>query len=308
MPKIHIDRSIEIKASSQDIFDSLVDFKQWTKWSPWLLMEQGVQIDYAADGQSYEWKGSRIGQGRMRLEHSLPPHEISYDLQFLKPYKSKSKVFFQIEEGIDECHVTWGMDTSLPFYMGWMKKSLTANLQADYQRGLFMLKDYLEKGEAATVLHEEGVVDFRGCQYVGTTSECTVDEMVSVMSEDMRDLSFWVDNEELDIVGEPMTIYHKVDRIKNECAFTVAVPVYEAPDDLPAPFHSGKIPPLKALKIVHEGPYHHLANAWSLCSMMIQNKEIKPIKGFPPFEVYLNDPQDTADELLETAIYYPVKA
>lgn len=307
MPKIHIEQSIEIKSSSQEVFDSLVDFKQWQKWSPWLILEGGVQLEYAEDGKSYEWSGNRIGAGRMRLEQTLPPTEVNFDLQFLKPYKSQAKVFFQIEEVGGVSLVTWSMDTSLPFYLGWMKKSLVANLNWDYRRGLLMLKDFLEKGEVASQLHEEKDVHFAGCLYVGTTSECSIEGMEESMSQDMRELSFWVDDEELDIQGEPMTIYHKVDRVNDLCAFTVAVPVFEYPEELPSPFHTGKIPPLKATRITHEGPYHHLSNAWAMGNMMIQNKEIKPIKGFPPFEVYLNDPQDTADELLETAIYYPVK-
>lgn len=306
MPKVHVERSIAIKASSQKVYESLLDFQQWPKWSPWLMLESGVKLTYAQDGLSYDWEGQRIGAGGMQVEGSQPNRLITYRLQFLKPYKSKAKISFELADLDQACQVTWKMDTSLPFFLGWMKKSLVANLNSDYQRGLLLLKDYMEKGEAPSVLHEEGRVQYPGCRYVGITTECQIAEMTDTMATDMKELSFWVDDEELEIQGEPFTIYHKMDRIKNECAFTVAVPVAEVPADLPSPFHGGKIPALSAVKIVHEGPYHHLANAWAMGQTMIQNKEMKPVKGYPPFEVYLNDPQDTADELLETAVYFPV--
>ena len=307
MPKIHIARQTTIKSPLDKVHNILSDFKQWAAWSPWLIMEKGVQMNYAEDGKSYSWEGKRVGAGKMTLTHSTAT-SLKYDLLFLKPFKSKAKVGFELKESGKYTDVIWTMDTSLPFFMFWMTKQMVAFMNSDYDRGLVMLKEYVEKGEVLSRMEEEGVVKYKGCQYVGVTTECTVDEMPEQMAEDFRSLSLWVDDEELEISGEPFTIYHKMDRVKNEAAFTVGIPVEEFPDEIPSPYHDGKIPTLSAFMILHEGPYHHLGNPWTLGYMMARNKEIKLRKGYPPFEVYLNDPQDTADELLETAIYFPVEA
>jgi effector-binding domain-containing protein len=307
MPKIHIKRSTVINASVSKIYEVLIDFRQWPIWSPWLRLEPGAKIEIAEDGESYQWEGKRVGSGKMTIIGITPNEESVYDLLFLKPFKSRATVAFKLEAQGNACLVTWLMDTSLPFYMGWMKKTMIANMNADYDRGLLMLKDYLEKGEVVSESYEEGVSHYPGCSYVGVTTECTLEEMKSTMEDDFSELSIWVDNEELDVVGEPLTIYHKVDRVKNQCAFTIAVPIEGEPASIPRPYHMGNIPEMKTFKILHEGPYKHLSNAWALGAAMIQSKEIDVIKGYPPFEIYENDPQDTADELLETGIYFPVK-
>lgn len=306
MPKIRIARQITIKSPVDRVHKVLSDFKKWPTWSPWLIMEKGVKLEYAENGKSYEWDGKRVGSGRMTLTHS-DPKSLRFDLQFLKPFRSKAKVGFDLKEDGKNTVVIWLMDTSLPFFMFWMVKQMTAFMSADYDRGLLMLKEYVEQGEVLSHMEEEGVVSYKGCQYVGVTTECTVDEMPSQMADDFKAISHWVDDEEMEINGEPFTIYHKMDRVKNEVAFTVGIPVEEFPDVIPSPYHQGKIPALNAFVILHEGPYHHLGNPWTLGYMMARNKEIKLRKGFPPFEVYLNNPQDTADELLETAIYFPVE-
>lgn len=306
MPKIHINRSIEIHSPASDIFEVLIDFKQWTDWSPWLILEKETSLEFAPEGNAYQWEGKKIGSGRMAITHKTLNAEIRYELQFLKPFKSRAKIMFSITDKGESCNVSWVMDSSLPFYMGWMKKPMIANMNADYDRGLLMLKDYIELGEVPSQTFDEGIVSFQGCHYVGITTECSIEEMASTMNSDFGDLMLWVDDEEIEVIGEPLTIYHKMDRIKNECAFTVAVPIDELPEEIPDPYHTGKIPPLKAHKLTHEGPYRHLGNVWALGQMMIRDKSIKTKKGFPPFETYLNDPQDTADELLETAVFFPV--
>jgi effector-binding domain-containing protein len=199
------------------------------------------------------------------------------------------------------------MDTNPSFSLLWGKKKLIASMSIDYDRGLLMLKDYLETGSVHSRMEEFGVVTFPSCKYIGVTTECSISEMKEQMQNDRHGLSLFVEEDDMDVTGESFTIYHKWDLAKEQVAFTVGIPVADELVGLESPFHAGKIPKLKAFKIIHEGPYRHLGNAWSLGNMMARNKEIKFRKGYPPFEVYNNDPQDTADEFLETDLYFPLE-
>jgi predicted transcriptional regulator YdeE len=306
MPKIHIDRSIEISADVSEIFQVLIDFSQWKDWSPWLILDPKAKMDISPEGDEYQWEGSRVGKGKMTITGYTPNKEAVYQLAFFKPFKSNAVVAFQIEHQGSVCVLHWIVDSSLPFYLSWLKKPMLASMTYDYDRGLKMLKDYVEHGEVPSRVYEEGLTEYRGCQYVGITTECTMEEMEITKKSDFDELTVWIDNEEVEVYGEPLTIYHMMDLVKKTCAFTVAVPVAEIPDHMPRPLHSGSIPKLTAFKFLHEGPYHHLGNCWALAEAMTKNKEIRLKKGFPPFEIYESDTQDTADELLETAIYFPV--
>ena len=46
MPAIHISKSIEIAATPDVVFQSLLDFKQWRSWSPWLIAEPTCPVTY----------------------------------------------------------------------------------------------------------------------------------------------------------------------------------------------------------------------------------------------------------------------
>ena len=64
------------------------------------------------------------------------------DLTFLKPCKSQAKVAFYLKEEGASTQVRWTMDSVLPFFLFWMKKSMEAYISQDYGRGLRLLKDF----------------------------------------------------------------------------------------------------------------------------------------------------------------------
>jgi len=49
-----------------------------------------------------------------------------------------------------------------------------------------------------------------------------------------------------------------------------------------------------------------LGTAWATQVMHQRAKKFKSKKGLVPFEVYLNNPQDTEEKELKTAVCFPV--
>ena len=128
------------------------------------------------------------------------------------------------------------------------------------------------------------------------------------MEEDFgKIMSYLKDNDQVEVTGKGFSIYHKWDMVKKKVSYTAGVPVSKVPTNLPADIISGAIPSAKTYKLRHTGSYKHLGNAWSTMYNMVQNKEIKPVKGFHPFELYINTPEDTKEEELVTDIYFAVK-
>ncbi|MEL6389833.1 MAG: SRPBCC family protein, partial [Bacteroidota bacterium] len=151
MPKMHIHRTIDINAPKEDIKAVLTDFNQWQEWSPWLIAEPAAKVEIADDAQSYRWTGARTGEGEMAIT-STTDDLIKYDLRFIKPWKSESKVTFGLHAQEDHTKVSWTMDSSLPFFLFWMKKSMEAFVGSDYDRGLNMLKKKIETGSVPSKL------------------------------------------------------------------------------------------------------------------------------------------------------------
>lgn len=306
MPKLNVDRSIKIDAPVADVFSKLNDFNHWQPWSPWLIQEPDAKVTVAEDTKSYSWEGNRIGSGQMKIENEEENKSIHYDLQFLKPWKSKAKTWFEFAEDGDGTKVTWYMDSSLPWFMFWMKNQMNAFIGMDYERGLSMLKDYVEKGSVPSSVDLKGVQSFGPAQFVAKSTSTTIEEMGPAMEKDLGELMGWA-AENGGYNGYPITVYHKWDMVNRRVEYTTGVPVDELPGELKAGFTTLNIPEIQTYTVTHEGEYKHLGNAWSTGMNLSQNKVFKGSKSQHPFELYVSDPKETKPEELVTEIRFPIK-
>lgn len=306
MPKMHIERSISINAPSQNVYSVISDFNNWRPWSPWLCMEPEAKVTVAADAKSYEWEGSRTGSGNMKIVHEISNEFIDYELNFLKPWKSTAKTSFSLSQDGNATKITWVMDSSLPFFMFFMKGMMEAFVGADYERGLDMLKAYVEESEVPSKLEFVGNKPFDGGNWVGLKTDCSIDEMGPKMEADFGKLRSLAADKDLSKY-KMATIYHKWNLPKNKVSYTACLAMKEGLAEIPSGFVIGAIPATTCYVLRHVGRYQHLGNAWSTLYTMHRNKEFKPKKGIHPFEFYENDPQTTPEKELITDIYFPIR-
>lgn len=306
MPKTHVEKSITIFANAEKVKSIVSDFNHWEAWSPWLILEPGCKVTVSDNGKKQEWDGKRIGSGIIEVTDESES-VINYDLTFLKPWKSKAKTDFIIEKIDDNTSkLTWTMDGSLPFFMFWMKTMMERLIGMDYDRGLLMLKDYIEKGSVDVKLEFLGESSYNGCTYAGVKSECTIDNIGEVMDADFEKLHDFAKENEGTVTEECFSIYHKFDFNKNKIVYTVAVGVKDLPEKLPQGFISGSIPATKFHTVRHIGPYELSGNAWSAIMAMERGKEFKK-KKMSPMEFYRNSPTETDPKDLISDICMAVK-
>lgn len=98
-----VERSITIATPAEAIYRLIADFHQWTRWSPWEMLDADLVRSYSgtdgAVGAAYEWKGNRkAGQGRMTMTELVEPTSVSLDLTFIKPFKALNQVVFTLTE------------------------------------------------------------------------------------------------------------------------------------------------------------------------------------------------------------------
>lgn len=308
MPDIHVSCSTDIAAPVSTVQRTLTDFETWPAWSPWLYMEPEAKISYRGNkgetGHGYDWSGDKVGAGGMTLLESTDT-SLKCDLKFLKPFKSQADVSFVLEEKHQKTtQVTWTMESHLPFFMFWMSGTMTGMIHSDYRRGLALLKDYIEIGRIRSSSTLFGIVDIADKHYVGHRA---ISDMSSISNT--LENSFALAKQgsaNLVVAGTPFCIYHKVDMKNQTFDFTAAIPTDQLAT-VASPLSASTRPACRALKTVHVGDYAHLGNAWALLMGEARHRKLKTHRSQAPFEVYLNDPNETAPDELITELYLPLR-
>ncbi|MFC7337948.1 SRPBCC family protein [Haloferula chungangensis] len=308
MPRFTVSKSIRIQAPAETVHASVRDFKQWPAWSPWLIAEPDSKLSYSDDGKGYAWDGKITGSGEMEVIKDDPPHEIRSKLTFLKPWKSICETSFFFKPSGDGTEVTWTMNGSLPIFMFWMSKMMSAFIGMDYERGLTMLKQHIEGGEVLSKLAFPGIQSYPGCRYVGIRATCSIDEIGPAMQRDMARLVQWCEQSKTTPSAPPISIYHQWKPVARTAEYTLAFPVETAPSSLPDGLINGELPECNCYVVRHTGPYPQLGNAWSAGMMHGRANVFSQKRGIPPFELYHNDPTETPESELITLVHFPAKS
>ena len=302
-------RSISISKPMADVRSVVGDFSLWGHWSPWLCMEKDCQFSTEGEPRQpshrQDWDGQRIGSGNMVMT-SQTETSFVYDLTFLKPWKSKSTVEFSFNEQEGETEVTWIMNGSLPFFMFFMKKMMIAWVESDFDRGLLMLKDYIEQGQVLSDTEVTGTRQKQGFFYLGIDKESSIADMPEIMAKDFSQLMEWVEASDIAAPKEVISFYHKYDLVNGRCKFTSALLYDEEPENT-KDLASGQVPDHQVVQVVHTGPYKYLGNAWSTVMAEQRTKKLKMDKQLSWYELYINDPSETPEADLKTEINIPIK-
>ena len=140
-------RTASVDAPPERVYEQLVDFHNWTNWSPWEDVDPDLSRTYSGaesgTGAVYEWSGNRkAGQGRMEIVEAVEPSLVRIDLRFIKPLKSKTDSVFEVVPEGAGSHVTWRMTGPRPFILKVMNifTSMDKMIGPDFEKGLARLK------------------------------------------------------------------------------------------------------------------------------------------------------------------------
>lgn len=278
MPKMFVSRSIRIEAPVDRVFSEVRSFKTWPKWSPWLIADPDCSIEIHED--KYSWAGKICGVGGMAVRNETMNESIDYDLVFEKPFRSTSRVRMVFEENDGGTKVTWTMDSGWPFFLFWMRREMEGFIGMDYERGLLMLKDWVEIGSVPSTLEFPGRESAKSFHGVGIRITCPME----IMPESMGNIMEKVQKDFPE--GPGFTVYFKWDVVKREVSFFSGMIVDEFPDTLPVGLEPISVPAQDVYVVRHLGPYRHLGNGWGAGMMHGRSKQFKHARKLPPYEIY----------------------
>ncbi|MBA2500115.1 MAG: SRPBCC family protein [Chitinophagaceae bacterium] len=147
--KYRIEKSVIISRSPSDIKEKIVNLENYSRWNPWQQMDPAAQKRITgragAPGHKYEWNGKKVGNGSLTL-YASDDRTANFDLEFIKPMKSKAKDNWQFEPiSENETRVTWDNNGELPYPTARLiGPFLKKNLEKQFTAGLDNLKKMCE--------------------------------------------------------------------------------------------------------------------------------------------------------------------
>lgn len=150
MPKgFNIEKTVVINAPVEKVMDHVGDLHFYSQWNPWQQSDPSAKNTITGTpktpGHRYGWEGKKVGVGSLTLL-ALDNKHIHFQLEFLKPWKSKAKDNWLFEHwGSSETKVTWQNSGELPWPIArLMGPLLNKNLNIQFEKGLSNLKKMCE--------------------------------------------------------------------------------------------------------------------------------------------------------------------
>ena len=112
-PDFHVERSLAIAASPNDLYTWANSHKKFNEWNPFLKVEPAAKVSYSGAetgvGAVSSWEGKEIGKGQATIVESKPGELVRLRMDWLAPMEGTSTVDFTFKPQGDKTLVTWAM-------------------------------------------------------------------------------------------------------------------------------------------------------------------------------------------------------
>jgi effector-binding domain-containing protein len=303
-----------IEAPAPLVFDQIDDFKEWENWNPWQRME-GVSSkmgEQTAGVDGYYTFTDEYGKGKMTFTGIDPDKSVKMDMFYDSGMaQSNSKVIMDLEQVENGTQVTW----SIKGEQGLMEKvvgtlfgiDMEEEIRPEYKKGLENLDNYVTAAMEKFSINVDGITETGGGYHLYMSSSASMDNFSTIMSQMMQNIMSYMNRNDIDMYGNPMSIYEKFEPANNSVIFSAAIPVRdrvitETDSNVLCSYQE----PGKAVKVTLKGSYDNLRASWQQGEDFILQNGLEKSTA-PPFEVYKTDPMLTpnpADYITE--IYIPI--
>lgn len=308
MPELRVTRSLRIAAPREVVFAVLADLSRWRPWNPWLVMEPEAWVEIEEGGKSCLWRGTRTGQGRLRLVRETRPRTLECVLEFQRPYHTRAEARFELSDAVHGgTEVRWSLRATCSVLFFFLARPLEARLGQDGERGLRMLKDFVELGSVPSRLEYLGESEFPECDYIGVTRKCAIGELMEWVQTDFQRLDKYRFDEGLDVSGRALHIYREWRPDVGFVRYSIGFPVVRVPVSLPAGFERGSLPALRTFVIDHLGSHRHLGNAWSAAAELRRANVFVPAFDVPAFEIHTDIEREMPELERRVLVHFPVR-
>ncbi|MFT3845105.1 MAG: SRPBCC family protein [Lacibacter sp.] len=148
--KYFIEKTIVINRPAAEVYNKVADLNHYKEWNPWQKTDPGAMASISGEaghvGHKYHWNGKKVGEGHLTVRSVAPGKAINFDLEFIKPWKSKAVDAWDFTETSDGAKTVWRNTGELPFPVArLMGPFLQKQLNKQFEEGLKNLKELCEK-------------------------------------------------------------------------------------------------------------------------------------------------------------------
>lgn len=226
-----------------------------------------------------------VGAGAIEHQRLDRPCKIEDEIRFIKPFRSKSNVVFELQPIGSQTQLTWHMHGSLPWFMFWMKPMMETFIGMDYARGLRMLKEWIETGKIQSQTTVKGVVPVGPLTMLGVRDKCSVADVGASMEGAFKNATQLFEQHKLPTNLGMISVYTRFDIKAGTFDY---ISGYLVPDATEAPSQQlwrWSLPAGRGFCVEHIGSYNHLGNAWSAANQIARYKKLKQSR-IGTFELY----------------------
>jgi len=304
--RLRVDRSLEIDATVEAVFDTVLDLKSWPLWSPWLMHEPDARIDYSdkvnVEGGYFLWDGKVIGAGKVTHLEIRPGRAIHQQIEFQRPFKLVNQVEWEFEKIGTRTLVTWGMHGKMPFLWRFMAKRMESMIARDYELGLALLGGYLNEATAHPQLDFIGDEELEQFHYWAIPCNGNLRQLEAARRSSIETLR----SSPASQIGLSLTLYHQFDPLGVQFQAEIAVPIG---DNTPlSNYRQRNFDGGHYFKMTLHGDHRFLPLAWHALTSHCRLHKIKTEPTRPALEIYHQDPAEVDDSNQQvTTLFLPIR-
>jgi effector-binding domain-containing protein len=310
--------SIVIESNQYNVFPYFADLKNWEKWSPWREKDTTTQYVYSMNtfgaGSTMEWdsKNKELGTGKITTVQFKKYHHINYQLDFKKPFESKSGGQLIVDKLNDaQVKVTWTNTGKLKWPLDrWFNTfmSFEKMLEKDFSRGLEKLKKVVETSPQKVLpkvapekmeLPDQHIFSIMYETILNTEIEAKIGESYQAISDVIEK------NNVTKIEAPPVCLFYTHNPVTTKMRPGILVlgcsVVLNGQVEC-IPLRAGKV-----LRFAYLGGYGNMEPTYIAIDMYLEENKINKRENYT-WESYVTDPMAEPDSTKWlTYIYVPVK-
>lgn len=310
-----VERSILVAAPADKPFKMVNELQNWTKWSPWYLMDTTSVMTFSENSAGvdawYTWdsKDKNIGQGKLTIVRSNAPDSVIISLKMADWDPTEAGYYFETV-GENETKVTQRMALIADGFWGKLQIFIMQNvMNGMFDKGLALIKTNAEnmpdEPEIAGKVEAIVVEELPGGMFLTFTDTTDMAILSQFLERGYGEIMVQAGMQNLEISGPVFATYHLWDEENNIAVVECGAPINKEGKSEGNVIYK-TMEPRKAVVADFFGPTENSMKAHM--AIYAYGEENKIELGDAPTEIYMNNPSTVSDPMeIHTRVYYPIK-
>ncbi len=304
-----VERSRNINAPANLVFEQISNLKNWEKWSPWKEKDSSLVFEYSksSDKEGDYFRFIDENENPQKLTN-LTLNPDSLIIQSIGNQQQIQNFTWNIipqEKGVK---LVWKTEGELPLTQRFYAKQMDAMIGPMLTRGLERIDNAVHKDMEKHETKIDKIVDLGSTYYLYAGTSCKINDMGKKMDSLLPMVLIYTIKNHIKMNGKPFTIFEKYDKDNNSVIFSSCIPTTEKIEVDKPNILTGKTSGGKYLRAIFIGDYKFLRDGWKIAQdSLAADSLLISDTSRSPFEIYTKGHTTSPNPAKwETEIYIPV--